>query len=91
MNYEVPILVDENEETPNNLKTCLICDTQVIHLTKHMKVHNKDYSEQCYICDKTFTLKSISKFIWKHMTLKKLMMKKVSLKLILIPTTLIKC
>ena len=59
MNYEVPILVDENEETPNNLKTCLICDTQVIHLTKHMQVHNKDYSEQCYICDKTFTLKNI--------------------------------
>ena len=55
MNYEVPILVDENEETPN--KTCLICDTQVIQLTKHMKVHNKDYPEQCYICDKTFTLK----------------------------------
>ena len=64
MNYEVPILVDENEETPNNLKTCLICDTQVIHLTKHMKVHNKDYYEQRYICDKKFSLK---KYLQVHM------------------------
>ena len=64
MNYEVLILVDENEETPNNLKTFLICDTQVIHMTKHMKVHNKDCSEQCYICDKTFTLK---KYLQAHM------------------------
>ena len=63
-NYEVPSLIDDNESSAKKLKTCLICDAQVIHLTKHMKVHNKDYSEQCYICDKKFPLK---KYLQVHM------------------------
>ena len=60
----MPSLINDNEGIDNKLKTCLICDAQVIHLTKHMKVHNKDYSEQCYICDKKFSLK---KYLQVHM------------------------
>ena len=59
MMNQVPNLIDENEDITNIQKTCLICNAQVIHLSKHMKVHTEDISEQCYICEKKIALKSI--------------------------------
>ena len=47
MMNQVPNLIDENEDITNIQKTCLICNAQVIHLSKHMKVHTEDISEQC--------------------------------------------